>query len=718
MRSLLNHTRQLLPRTPRGERPFRLPPLTGMLQQDALVQWGQDRDVVWRDGDLRWGCLLTPPRELMAPGGTDHPVLVVVASEAAASPELLHIVALRLADLLRQGATDPAMSEFEARLQLGVQGLSVPVELGGTLPCRVYTVIAHRDHLPLGHVRHHLVPVLVERDRRVAMILPAPMWSPRWRDTWERGFDPPAPQRAPTGRVASWARQLSRRSMLLLRGVAVVVGLIPFMVTAGTVVLGVLLLAGAIAGVGLSSAMWLGLVVPGVLLIALGVTASIGFARSAPVIEDQSWSGVQVSSEDAHDLWKMVREIEGAMDVIPVEAIVVDRSFDCILRDMTAAHPFARTRQVLVIGLPLMLSVSPTHLRALVIHALIAGQSGWVGVRRRQRRHRAWVQGLRRYSTLHPSAKGSLSRTVARWMRDWAELYEAVTAPLARQALLHADRLAASHVGAQTFADALVRVKVLEGWWATRWDGASFQGSDAGGPVPRPVARWRARGPELNPTMARLALTACLRAQDHGAAQASIGERLRKLDVRGRLIGEPPNVACNLLGPSLLHLIDHVDDLFAVHFGEVWRSSRHASMRAQRRRDALASLAPERRSLLQHLELIGLCTKLDEPYLAAQHALEAATIHPKEPDVRLKAGMTLLEVGDDQGLVHLRAATDLDPGMAPKACAHAMRFLKERNMRAEMEAWGEVWSRARGQLSQEEVRNTPRIVLHFEYKCT
>ena len=124
-----------------------------------------------------------------------------------------------------------------------------------------------------------------------------------------------------------------------------------------------------------------------------------------------------------------------------------------------------------------------------------------------------------------------------------------------------------------------------------------------------------------------------------------------------------------------------------------------------------AHLAPERRSLLQHLELIGLCTKLDEPYLAAQHALEAATIHPKEPDVRLKAGMTLLEVGDDQGLVHLRAATDLDPGMAPKACAHAMRFLKERNMRAEMEAWGEVWSRARGQLSQEEVRNTPRIVL-------
>jgi len=679
------------------------------MQQSAVLDWARERDRVWERGALRWGCVIAPPRELQQPGPSDQALLVLAADEPAASPELLHVIALRLADLIRQGATDPALSAFEASLQVGVQGLSVPAELGGTLPCRVYTVVAHRQHLPGGALRHQLLPLLVSDDPApAALILPRALWEPRWRSAWERGFvQPTAPRRANARRVAR-ARKLNERMGLLHHTQVAALGSVPTGVIVLPLLLGLASVVGGLSGLFLlASPLWFLLVALGVVLSAVGVGLWAFTSAHAPRVQDHGRGAESLTPDDAPELWSLVREVEGALDVMPIDRILIDRSFDCQVQDLTGAQPFASSQLVLVVGLPLLLSLSPTHFRALLIHALVDGRSGWAGINRRHRRHRAWVRAWR-----SPSASQSTAaRTVARWLRDWAEVYEDVSAPLARKAQLRADRLAASHVGAQTFADALVRVSVLEGWWTTRWDGASFQGNEAAGPVPRPVARWRARGPELDPTMARLALTACLRRTDGDIARPSIGERLRQLGVRGRLIGDPPTVACNLLGAALLRLIDHVDDLFAVHFGETWRMSRHAAMRAHRRRDALASLAPARRTLYQHLELVRLSQDLDEPYLAAQHGLEVASLYPNEADARLAAGLALLEVGDDQGLAHLRAAIDLDQGTAPKACATAMRFLQERQMLAEMEAWGELWSRARGALSQETVAETPAIVV-------
>lgn len=706
MRSLLAGTAERIGPPPRASADGFFPPLSDTLQAEpALLRWASQRDAVWREGHLRWGCAVAPPRILGSHDPNDHAMLVVVADEEGASPELLHIVSMRIGDLLRQGVADPRLSDFESLLQIGVQGLVVPRELGGTVPCRVYTVVAHRAALPGRRLAHQLLPVVVTHGHQPsAMLVPARDWDPRWREAWDRGFQEPGELRRPhRGRLA-FAESVSSRSWVVYTTLVGVLAHVPGAMVLLPILVGLcffaisatLLLTGS-AGVAV-----LGLLV-GMLCCVPGVAAIALALRRVPPLHGLGLGGEPLADDEAPELWALVREAESRLDVMPVDHIVIDRSFQVTVHDRTAAVPFARQRLVMVVGLPLLLSVSPAHLRAMIYQALADGTPGWRGVRRRMSRHQGWIDGWR-------DASGA-ERTVRRWIRAYADVFHDLSLPLARRSVLYADKVAAGHAGAQTLADALVRSRVLDGWWQTRWDHASFEGGDASGPVPRPVARWRARGPELNPTMARLALTASLRRHDSGSYPPSPGERLKALGVRGRLVGDPPALACSLLGGSLLKLIDHVDDLFAVHFGETWRRSRHVAMRAHRRRDALAEVAPARRSLFQHLELIQLCKDLDEPQRAAQHGLEVARFFPRQAEAQLGAGLALVEVGDERGLNCLRNAVELDMGVAPRACAAAMKYLQGRDMHAEMEAWGELWSRARGSLSEQTVRETPAIVV-------
>jgi Zn-dependent protease with chaperone function len=379
--------------------------------------------------------------------------------------------------------------------------------------------------------------------------------------------------------------------------------------------------------------------------------------------------GVPLDRSAAPSLYALVDEIRRVVSAPAVHRIAITSDFNA--GAATHRPPWRlRRRRVLVLGLPVLATLSAAELRAVIAHELAHFSaahdpfSAWV-----YRTRASWF-----------ALRQSLDRRLATplyvyWLIRWyVPRLNAAAANVIRRHELAADRVAASVAGSRATADALVVLEAGARFAAdTYWPmiRTSYETEEA---PPRPYTRmleWDARistADALND----------LRSIEPPAwdTHPSLRERCARLgeDIRVPPITARPSGA-DILGPALAALARRLDQIWIAANQEAWQARRAALVE---QRTALARLAdivsPTADDEFRRAELVESLQNADEALplyrRAALQGHAAAT---------LALGRLLLGRMDPSGVALIEEAMTRDEDLVPAGCGVLAGYYTKRH---------------------------------------
>ena len=222
--------------------------------------------------------------------------------------------------------------------------------------------------------------------------------------------------------------------------------------------------------------------------------------------------GIEVTARDAPALADLIEEIRQSLGSPRIDRTIIDDTFNASVRQRSRVAIFW-PRNTLVIGYPLLVSLSPEQLRAVVAHELAhvfhahGRVAGWL--------YRTRASWMRLAATLEE--RGSVPIFVRWILVNYVPRLRARSAAIARDQEFVADRCAAAAAGRRTAADTLVAIKIgaylLENeFWPTTFDCVELQEEPS-----RPFARMAAgTSPWRSIVLAQNCSRPCSRARPSG----------------------------------------------------------------------------------------------------------------------------------------------------------------------------------------------------------
>ena len=379
--------------------------------------------------------------------------------------------------------------------------------------------------------------------------------------------------------------------------------------------------------------------------------------------------GLSLARSEGPALYELVEDIRRAINAPPIDSITVTGSFNASAVVYSVLWSFRR-RRTLVLGLPVLTTLSTRELRAVIAHELAHFSSAydpfaaWV-----YRTHRSWV-----------ALRAALDRRLATpvyvyWFIRWyvPRLY-AASAGVSRHHEFVADAVAAKVAGSRAAADALV---VFESGARfeerTHWPTVDISHETDAEP-PRPYSRMRTWNARVTTTEVLDELLAWDTTPTD--THPSLRERIARLGESVRM--PPPAVRSageELLGPELERLADQLDRRWMTRNGSAWHRERAAHLD---RKGALARLAaietPSPDELFRRAELVEMLASADEALPIYQAAAEQG-----HPAASLAAGRVLLERSNSQGIRLVEDAMAHDDSLVPDACRILAEYYRETN---------------------------------------
>ena len=393
--------------------------------------------------------------------------------------------------------------------------------------------------------------------------------------------------------------------------------------------------------------------------------------------------GVAIGPQQAKEVHALVEKAREALGAAPIDELRFDVSLEVKLVAQPRLGLLGWPRQVLVIGLPLMMALGAEPLAALVMHALVPlrRESDW---RKALKEPAPWIERQRRTWASLADA-WSPSRLLPRWqdavlapfMTRILPRFEARAVVIGRDEAALADRLVLTQCGAQPLATALLGPAVQrhfldEVFWPQRWAAAR----DSHLPNVLPLRELRALiSASLRHPQAKGWLHDALQSlPPRGDLRPALRDRLALTGDAARLskrASEGRSAADALLGRQLDSWIDLLDAHWQREVAAEWADVHHAHRERQKLLTELAeSHASRPVSLDDHLLWIRTASQVEGPAAAVPVAREAATRHPKSAGARYLLACTLL---DARGLLPSR---HMLPDLPPDA-NEALGLLRE-----------------------------------------
>jgi Zn-dependent protease with chaperone function len=374
-----------------------------------------------------------------------------------------------------------------------------------------------------------------------------------------------------------------------------------------------------------------------------------------------------------------LRERTGAPELA---GIIVDSQLNAAAASVPRAMGLLGHAHYLVIGLPLMQSLSREQFGAVVAHEFghFGGGHG---------RFTGWIYRVRAswYRVLDGLAfQRSWTTKLFRRFFDWyAPFFDAYSFVLARANEYEADATSARVVGAPVAASALQRIGVC----AARLDRDFWPGvqrSVQTSPQP-PMALFREMATSFaGPAGNDAERLAELLDEKPGLEDThpTLAQRLHALGQAPGDVAPPRRTAADsLLGPLQDHLEAHFSQQWCEGVGENWRE-RHVQHERDRARMSELAALPQRsaQETAEHARLVDdLCPQID----AVPLYLDALAANDGEGFVHYRLGLLLLDRDDPKGVVHLRRAMDLDPNAAEPALRRLEHHYRRREQLHELE---------------------------------
>jgi Zn-dependent protease with chaperone function len=379
--------------------------------------------------------------------------------------------------------------------------------------------------------------------------------------------------------------------------------------------------------------------------------------------------GMPLGRSEGRALYDFVEEIRRAVDAPPVDSITITGGFHASAVVYSPPWRLRRCR-TLVLGLPVLTTLSKPELRAVIAHELAHFSraydpfAAWV-----YRTHRGWF-----------ALRASLDRRLATplyvyWLIRWyVPRLNAASAEVARRHELVADRVAAKVGGSRAAADALVAFESGARFADdTHWPKIQISHETATEP-PRPYSQmltWNAR---ITSTDALDALFAGEAEPDD--THPSLRERFARLE---EAVRKPPPDVCSageeILGVELEKLAGRLDHGWITRNGESWTQHRAEYLERRATLERLSAIeTPTADELFKRAEVLEILEGSDEALPIYQRAAEQG-----HPAANLAAGRVLLGRMDSKGIALVEASMDRDDSLVPEGCRILAEYYTETN---------------------------------------
>jgi len=403
--------------------------------------------------------------------------------------------------------------------------------------------------------------------------------------------------------------------------------------------------------------------------------------------------GTPVSANDAPELFRIIEELRRNLHLPQLHQVLVTDEFNAAVHQAPRFGIFAGTRNYLIIGLPLMKSLTIPQFRAVLAH-----EFGHLS--RGHGRISNWLYRQRlRWSRLATmlEAQNSKGAALFTWFLKWYDPYfNAYSFPLARANEYEADAAAARLTSPQAMAEALTRIKVVGSYLSERyWPAIRRQADDTPQPAFMPHANLGQRVvQEIDDADAQAWLTRALEAKTTvDDTHPSLSERLRAIDASPQwVLPSTGESADQLLGPSLAAITQALDSQWQVAVHEAWQAR---YQEVQRDRSRLVELNRKHDSG----EELGLQEAYDRAMLTesvAGDAQEALTklrlLHKRAPDdaiICYALGARLLEQEDESGRGLIEQAMARNENVVTGGCQLLRDYYWRRGERKEADRWHE-----------------------------
>lgn len=318
--------------------------------------------------------------------------------------------------------------------------------------------------------------------------------------------------------------------------------------------------------------------------------------------------GLALVPGQAPALSALIDEVRAQLHAAPVHQVVLDTSLGARLVERPRLGPLGLNQHTLVLGLPLMMSLTPGALAALLAVELapLRRAPDWRSAWRepapwleRQRRLWAGLAATWRPARLLPQWADAF---VTQFLRHFWPRFEARALVIARDEAVAADRLACSVGRGPALAQALLRTAIQqhfldEVFWPRRWDNTRQSAVPDALPLRelKVLIAASLRHPQAKAWLQESLHAAPSRVHGRADGRAALRERLA-------LTGEPlaitaatgPNAAEALLGAELDGWIDTLDRLWQQRVAADWADRHHDHRQRERLLTELAEADAEK----------------------------------------------------------------------------------------------------------------------------
>jgi Zn-dependent protease with chaperone function len=355
-------------------------------------------------------------------------------------------------------------------------------------------------------------------------------------------------------------------------------------------------------------------------------------------------AGERLTRLEAPEFFALLGKLMARLDTPPVHQVLVTADFNAGVMQLPRLGIFGWHRNFLLLGLPLLRSLSITQLEAVLAHELGHLSRGHARLGNWMYRLRCTWQQLDQGLETRPHWGSGLIRRFLSW---YAPYFSACSYPLARRSEFEADATSAQITTHQAAAQALTSVSVIDCYLSERyWPGVKARARDIPQPSFGPFSDYTApaiAGTDAD-TQRRLAAALAARTS-YSDSHPCLRERLEALGAEAQVALPAPGAAADqLLGAGSARFAELFDSHWRARVRDSWQkayeSTRQARMRLAQLHEQAASTSL---SVEQGVELANLEENVgggEAVALALRRQLVAD--HPNLPLVRFFLARQLL----------------------------------------------------------------------------
>ena len=411
--------------------------------------------------------------------------------------------------------------------------------------------------------------------------------------------------------------------------------------------------------------------------------------------------GRPLAAEECPELFGLIEQLRVRSKAPGLDSVLLTGDFNAAIVQHPRFGIFGGTRNYLMLGLPLMQSLSSQEFQAVLAHEFghLSGAHGRFG---------AWIYRLRAgWARLLGALQAHNHWGAAlftRFFKWYAPLFSAYSFVQARQQEYDADRMSVAAVGREATASALLRVNTQGDFLAETFWPSVFKRADADpAPTMSPfsvLGSLRQRDPAA--AADRSLSKALAQRTGYGDTHPCLADRLKAIGVEPYVPGPVESSAAEaLLGPTAEGLRRELDQRWRSSVREWW-DRRHQYANGAKARLAWLERKVESAALSEqeHWDRARFTDEFGSSDAAMALYRQILERNPQHVGALWRRGQLLLARDDPQGIDQLSAAARIDPKLEQPACAAVVGFHRRHGREVEAKEYEErYWERRKTSLT-------------------